>query len=243
MAKGIIYKFSLEKKEKQKTEVVRKNKETGEEETVIQNKTVKVPVDFVIKKPSRRLIDEAETQYAAELSKNVRQGIVTRAMLAKKYSDVGGAMTDEDAKTMVRQIQRSNEISNEIQLLSATNGDKAKLKELEAELITIRQELAEVEVAMQGVYEHTADARAERAMLLWYTIQLSKKIVDEKEETFFRGLLYEDQLEDLYLKDEEGDEIEQEALKKFMTVVSYWFYNNDIDEKAIEEFLKKQEDE
>lgn len=243
MAKGIIYKFSLEKKEKQKTEVVRKNKETGEEETVIQNKTVKVPVDFVIKKPSRRLIDEAETQYAAELSKNVRQGIVTRAMLAKKYSDVGGAMTDEDAKTMVRQIQRSNEISNEIQLLSATNGDKAKIKELEAELITIRQELAEVEVAMQGVYEHTADARAERAMLLWYTIQLSKKIVDEKEETFFRGLLYEDQLEDLYLKDEEGDEIEQEALKKFMTVVSYWFYNNDIDEKAIEEFLKKQEDE
>tara|TARA_E500000318_G_scaffold62114_1_gene57543 strand:- start:219 stop:950 length:732 start_codon:yes stop_codon:yes gene_type:complete len=241
MAKGIIYKFSLDKKEKQKVEVVRKNKETGEEETVIQNKTVKVPVEFVIKKPTRRLIDEAETQYAAELSKNVRQGIVTRAMLAKKYSDVGGAMTDEDAKTMVRQIQRSNEISNEIQLLSATDGDKAKIKELEAELITIRQELAEVEVAMQGVYEHTADARAERAMLLWYTIQLSKKIVDEKEETFFKGLLYEDQLEDLYLKDEEGDEIEQKALKKFMTVVSYWFYNNDINEEAIEEFLNKQE--
>ena len=36
--------------EKKKVEVERKNKETGEIETIIQNKTVKTPTEFVIKK-------------------------------------------------------------------------------------------------------------------------------------------------------------------------------------------------
>ena len=43
MAQGYIYKFTLETKEKKKVEVERKNKETGEIETIIQNKTVKTP--------------------------------------------------------------------------------------------------------------------------------------------------------------------------------------------------------
>ena len=58
-----------------------KNKETGETETVIQNKTVKLPVKFLIKKPTRRVMDEAEAQYAIEMSKNIKRGIVTKAML------------------------------------------------------------------------------------------------------------------------------------------------------------------
>ena len=37
MAQGYIYKFSLDKEEKKKVEVKRKNKETGETEIVLQN--------------------------------------------------------------------------------------------------------------------------------------------------------------------------------------------------------------
>ncbi len=92
-------------------------------------------------------------------------------------------------------------------------------------------------MSMQGVYEHTADARAERSTLFWYTIQLSKKIEDEKETNFFDGLIYEDQLEDLHNKDENGSELEQKALKKFMSIVSYWYYNNQAEEEEIDKFL------
>ena len=38
MAKGNIYTFTLEKEEIEKVEVTRKNKETGEEETILKNK-------------------------------------------------------------------------------------------------------------------------------------------------------------------------------------------------------------
>lgn len=240
MAQGYIYKFSLEKKEKKKVEVERKNKETGEVETILQNKTVKTPVEFVIKKPTRRIVDEAEAQYAVELSKNIKKGIVTKAMMIKKYADTGGALTEEQAKDMVRKLQQSNEIANKIQLLSTKEKKPQKeIEELEGELLTVRKELAEFETAMQGVYEHTADARAERSMLLWYVIQLSRILKDEEEEFFFDGIIYEDQLEDLYKKDEEGEDLEKEALSKMMSVVSYWFYNGEASEEEIDKFLKQ----
>ena len=245
MAKGYIYKFTLTKTEKKKVEVERQNKETGEMETVLTPKTVKTPIEFVVKKPSRRIIDEAEAQYAIELSKNIKRGIVTKDMMVKKYADTGGSLTEEEVKDMLRKLQRSNEIANEIQLLSATDkeNNKEKIEELEEELLSVRKELIDLEVAMQGVYEHTADARAERSMLLWYTIQLAKKIEEGEEKNFFNGIIYEDQLEDLYEKDEGENEIEKEALSNFMLVVSYWFYNNSADEKQIKEFLEKQKSE
>ena len=191
MAQGNIYEFTLETKEKKKVEVERKNKETGEVETIVQNKTVKVPVEYVIKKPTRRVIDEAEAQYAVEMSKNIKRGIVTKAMLVKKYADTGGTLTEEETKDMVRKLQRSNEIANKVQLLTGTNKkeNKKEIEELNSELLVLRQELADLEMSMQGVYDHTADARSERAMLLWYTIQLARKIEEEKEALFFDGLL------------------------------------------------------
>ena len=242
MAQGNIYKFTLNKAEKKKVEVERKNKETGETETILQNKTVKTPFEFVVKKPTRRIIDEAEAQYAIELSKNIKKGIVTKDMMVKKYADTGGSLTEEEVKDMLRKLQKSNELANKIQLLSATNKkeNKEEIEKLEQELLVLRKELVDIEMSMQGVYEHTADARAERSMLLWYTIQLAKKIEEEEEKEFFDGIIYEDQLENLYEKDESGDEVEKEALSNFMLIVSYWFYNNNATEKQIKEFIEKQ---
>lgn len=238
-----IYKFQVNKSEKKQVEVNRKNKETGETETILQNKTVKTPVEFVIKKPSRRIVDEAEAQYAIELSKNIKKGIVTKDMLVKKYADTGGSLTEEETKDTLRKLQRSNEISNKIQMLSATDKKKNKkeIEELELELVQIRKNLIDVEMSVQSVYEHTADARAERSMLLWYAVQLGVIIEEGEEKSFFNGLVYEDQLNNLYEKDEEGEDFEKEALTKLMLVVSYWFYNNQSSEKDIEEFLKQQE--
>jgi hypothetical protein len=238
-----IYKFKVNKSEKKQVEVNRKNKETGETETILQNKEVKTPVEFVIKKPSRRIVDEAEAQYAIELSKNIKKGIVTKDMLVKKYADTGGSLTEEETKDTLRKLQRSNEIANKIQMLSSTDKkkNKSEIEELELELVQIRKNLIDVEMSVQSVYEHTADSRAERSMLLWYTVQLCKIIAEDEEKSFFDGIIYEDQLNDLYQKDEEGDDLEREALSTMMLVISYWFYNNNAEEKDIEEFLKQQQ--
>ena len=186
-------------------------------------------------------MDEAEAQCAIEMSNNIKKGIVTKAMLVKKYADTGGTLTEAETKDMVKKLQRSNEVANKVQMLTAVDKKKnqKEIEELNSELLILRKELTDIEMSMQGVYDHTADARSERAMLLWYTIQLAREIEDEQEVLFFDGLLYEDQLEDLYKKDEEGTELEKKALTKMMTAISYWFYNNNATQEQIEAFVEQ----
>ena len=232
-----IYEFVVNKKTKEQVETVRKNKD-GEEETVTKNKTVTVPVKFIVKKPTRRMIDAAEEFFAIQLSKNVKKGIVTKAMLSKKYADTGGTLTEDEGKEMIRAVQRSNELSNEIQKLIALKADKNEIDKLEEELLVTRKNLIELENSLQGVYQNTADARAERSTLIWYVIHLSKYVDEAQEKDFFKGVIYEDRLEDLYEKDESDDSFTNEALNKLMRAVSYWHYTGDSDKEKIDEFIK-----
>jgi len=232
-----IYEFVVNKKTKEQVETVRKNKD-GEEETVRKNKTVSIPIKFIVKKPTRRMIDAAEEFFAIQLSKNVKKGIVTKAMLSKKYADTGGTLTEDEGKEMIRAVQKSNELSNEIQKLIALKGDKNEIDKLEEELLITRKNLIELENSLQGVYQNTADARAERSTLIWYVIHLSKYVDEAQEKDFFKGVIYEDRLEDLYEKDESDDSFTNEALNKLMRAVSYWHYTGDSDKEKIDEFIK-----
>jgi len=240
MAKGSIYTFTVDKKEKKEVEVKRKNKETGEEEKVIQNKTVKTPVKFYVKKPTRRIADEGETFYAAELSKNVKKGIVTKAMLAKQYIDTGGTFTEAEGKSILVLMKEVDDLKNKYQLISATSkkSKEKELEDLEKEIIAKQKVLIEIENSTQSVYQHTADSRAERATLLWYTIQLAFQ-EDENGESkpYFDGAIYEEQLENLYDKEEEDDEFDGVVTNKFMKAVSYWFYSQSVKQDEIDKFV------
>jgi hypothetical protein len=234
----IIYKFKMDRTIEEKVESKRTNKD-GEEETVFKNKKVKKPQTIIINKPTRRMIDAAEEYYAIQVSQNIKKGIVTKAMLQKKYADTGGSLTDDESRDMIKAVQKSNELSNEIQMLVATKGDKNKIEELENELLTLRKHLVELESSLQGIYQNTADARAERATLLWYVVNLTQVQNKEKEiSNFFDGVLLEDKLENLYEKDESGDEFFENALDKIMKIVSYWHYTGDTSEEKINQFVE-----
>ena len=56
---------------------------------------------MILKEPNRRQIEEADMEYSIEMSQCVKRGILTKAMLAKKYSDSGGLLAEEDAKTIL----------------------------------------------------------------------------------------------------------------------------------------------
>ena len=146
MAKNNIYEFTFDKKEKKKVEVERKNKETGEVETILQNKTVKTPVKFIIKKPTRRLADEAEIYYSIRLSKAIKMGIVTKAMLIKKYADTGGALSENESKNLLKSIKELNDLENEYKLLKATNKDKdeKRITELELEISKLKRHMIDL---------------------------------------------------------------------------------------------------
>lgn len=243
MAKEYIYEFTLKKKVKKQVETKRKNKD-GEEETILSNRTVSVPVKFFVKKPTRRMADEAEVFYSVQLSKAIKMGIVTKAMLIKKYADNGGALSEEESKLLLKSLKQLNDLENEYKLcvVKKTKDSKKKSDELALKIVTLKRELQELESSLQSVYQHTADSKAEKEVLLWYAIQLAEFSEDEGEkEAFFNGLDFEEQLEDLYNKYEVDESFESEATSKICKVVGYWFYNQAAEKKDIEEFIKQDE--
>ena len=242
MEKGNIYSFIINKKVTEKVETVKKNKD-GEEETVIKNKTVEKPVQFIVKKPSRRLAEEAEIHYSVELSKAIKMGILTKAMLVKKYSDSGGALTEEENKNLLRQLKEVHDLENELMLKTSEGAKEEDIKELKEEIMKHKKELIELESSLQGVYQHTADSRAERQTLLWYAVNLAKMKNDDGEfVSFFEGVDYEQQLEDLYTKDEEGSESDKKAVSTILKVIGYWFYAQNATQEDLDKFIKTQEE-
>jgi len=239
-----IYEFTINKSEKKKIEVERKDKKTGEVETVIQNKTVKTPVKFVVKKPTRRLADEAEVFYSVELSKAIKMGIVTKAMLIKKYADNGGALSEEESKDLLKSLKKLNDLENEYKLVVTTKDKKKeeKQKELELQISTLRRDMINLESSIQSVYQHTADAKAERETLLWYVINLSKvEGKDGELKDWFDGFDYEEKLEDFYTKYELEEGFDFEVVAKLSKIIGYWFYAQDSSKENIDKFVDGDE--
>ena len=243
MAKENIYEFKVTKSEKRQVETKRKNK-NGEEETVTTNKTVKVPVNFVVEKPTRRISEEAEVFYSVQLSKAIKMGIVTKAMLIKKYADSGGALSEEEGRELLKGMRDLNDLENEYKLLNATNKEeeKEKIQELEVKIQLIRRDLLNLESSLQSVYSHTADAKAERETLVWYVINLTKILDKEgKPSRYFKGIDYEEQLEDFYDKFDNEENVDFDIVNKLSKIIGFWFYSQSSTKKDIKEFLKEDE--
>ena len=239
MKNKYIYEFSLNKKEKKQVETTRKNKD-GEEETVLSNRTVKTPIKFVVAKPTRRIADDAEVYYSVKMSESIKKGIVTKAMLIKKYADNGGALTENESKELLKNLKRIHDLENEYQMISATNKkeDQKKLIDMETEISTLRRDLINLESSLQSVYQHTADARAERDTLLWYTIALAKIETEDGLAEYFDGDDIEEQIEDFYEKYEAEEGFDFEAVTTLSRVVGYWFYNQQATQEDINKFLE-----
>ena len=79
-----LYKFTIDKEVEKTVQSSKKDKKTGEEVITKKKVTEKVPVEIKIKRPSRRELEEAELEYSVEMSRCVKRGILTKAMLAKK---------------------------------------------------------------------------------------------------------------------------------------------------------------
>ena len=241
----LLYQFTVDEVKEVEKESSRKNKKTGEVTITKKKVKEKVPLEVKIKKPSRRELEDAELQYTIEMSKCIKQGILTKAMLAKKYSDTGGAFTEEGEKEYGKLYKQILEFQNEyIKLDSATKLDAKQKKRLEfvkEEIAKVKRELVEVETNLQGLFEHTADVKAQNKLLLWYGLHLTYIQGEEDEEPiqYFKGSDYDEKLEDYYEKEEENSDVYQQVIKQVSTTLAFWFYNQASTQKEFEGIMDK----
>ena len=226
-----LYSFGLDvEKEIEKTHT-RKNKKTGDETTVTKKVKEKVPIQVRLKRPSRRELEDAELEYSVEMSRCVKRGILTKAMLYKKYSDTGGVWSEDDAKDYGKLYREIFDIQNEYARLETvekkTEKQEKKLDDLKDRLAETKRQIVEAESAMQSLFDHTADTKAQNRLLLWYTLILThiQGEGDDDPSPYFKGDSFEEKIEDYYLKEDEPSDFYSALVQKVTTILAFWFFN------------------
>lgn len=232
-----IYSFTFEKEEKVKrteTQTV-KNPETGEDEEVSITKEVNqdIPYRVIMKQPTRREIEEAELEFSVEMSNCIKKGILTKAMLAKKYSDTGGLLAEEDAKNLTKMYIRYGEISQENEKLNAkvsslSDKEKKKMNDIAGEIALLRKDIINIETSYANLFNHTADVRAENKVIQWYILNLTNIQKEDEDESkpLFEGSSFEQKLSSYYEMEEEGDELYDIVGGKIAALYSFWYYSS-----------------
>jgi|688.fasta_scaffold17551_3 hypothetical protein len=243
-----IYNFTIYEEKEIPVETVSKDTE-GNEVKVTKKEKVKTPVKVILKKPSRRQIEEADLEYSVEMSRCVKKGILTKAMLVKKYSDTGGLMSETEAKGLYQMYQRLMELQREYTENETVNKGEAnrqkKTEELIFEMAKVRDQIVKTEMAYQSLFDHTADMKAQNRLLLWYIINLTfiQRENEDKPSPYFKGEDFEDKLEDYYVK-EESEEIQYfEIARKISRIAAFWFYNQGATTQDYEALMEDKSEE
>ena len=244
----ILNEFKLLKEENvEETETSVNDK--GEE--VKTTKNVKTPIEktFVVKKPNRSLYDEAELFYGVKLSEGIKAGLLTRALLAKRFNNDGGILSDgerdkfaglymglfeKQAKLQKLELRDSKELTSE----------EAREKELLIEeLGSAREEIQEFEMAQAALFDQTAENRARNKTILWWVLQLSYEKVGDDYVEVFKGKGFEERLAEYDKFEELEDDFLDEMLKKFSYVVSFWFVTKADTKEQLDVLLNTADEE
>jgi len=247
MEKKILYQFTLDKDVENVVESVKKNKKTGEETITKKKVKSKEPIEVQIKRPNRRELEEAELEYSVEMSKCIKKGILTKAMLGKKYSDTGGLFSEEDAKTYSERYRTALDHQNEYVRLETikkrTEKQEKRFDNLKDEMAKNRKEIVEFESNFQSLFDHTADVKAQNKVLLWYCLNLTY-VYDEGSDRFvqyFKGEDFEEKTKFYYDLEEEEDKFYSDLIQKVTTVIAFWYFSQASSKEEFDELIEKSE--
>lgn len=249
MAK-VLYTFKINKIaeiEEDKQETVKN--ENGEEVTRTYKEKIKkeIPVEIMIYQPTRKQMQEADMEFSIEMSKCIRSGILTKAMLLNKYNDTGGLISEADAKSMVTSADDIRDLQGKLTILNLKpeserdEEDKKKIDDLTSQILQRRKTLVEKETSYITLFNHTADVKAQNRAILWYVLNLSyykdpsKKMGDF--DPIFPGKSFEQREQAMFDHEESKNEIYEKSYSKLASLISYWFFTSNIDKEEFDRII------
>ena len=183
---------------------------------------------FYIAKPSRSLKQIGEIEYAKHLATFVKSGLLPKAAWNTILDNLGGTVSDSDAKNYTDSRKRFFELSMELntinQLGNLNDEQQSKRLELEQEIEVAKRDIQGFELEQIYIFENTAEAKARNMTIQWWLTELSYKNENEK---FFKGDSFDAKL-DWY--DDLNPENEDDAYlikmgQKFNYLITLWFLN------------------
>ena len=232
------------------TETKEESSKNDKGETVTISKDVETVTSqkVVLRKPNRSLYDEAELFYGVRLSEGIKAGLLTRALLAKRFSNDGGILSDDDKDKYadlylkLYDIQLDHDRLTQLGPKKRTKTQESKLTELQGDLAVIKKELTDFEMAQSSLFEQTAENRARNKTILWWALHLGYlSDEDDKLTPVFGGETYEEKLAIYDEMEESSEEFTEELLSKLLYYVSFWYVGKVNSEDEFKQLLAETE--
>ena len=188
--------------------------EKGKKFTIEKEEDVDEIVEVYLKRPTRRLYDECNLFYSVKVSEGIKEGLLTRAMLSKRYRDDKGALSDEEKEALNLRYEELLGKEKEFQVIQLNLADvelsleerQERLDKLVKDIESLKSELESFEFAAESLYEHTSEARASRLTNMWWLLNLTffkanDSLVNEYI-PFFKGKDFEEKMGNYSLLEE-----------------------------------------
>ena len=241
-----IYSFTLDKEVNvDKTEVSKD--ETGAEIRITKSVKDKKPFAFKIKKPNRRLIEEADIFYAAKVGEYLKAGLLSKNLIAKRLENDGGDLGEETKKEYIQIVSEYYKLKTTIEELEKTikeknlDEDKEKLNIANENLEDLKFKLTDFEYRRNAIYEQSAETKALNKQIFWYILNCTYwNKGDEKSDfvPYFEGKTFDEKSDSYDSKEEENlnSEFFNSLTQKLAFSISYWFNSAN---KASQEDIEK----
>ncbi len=224
-----IYKFKLEQEVEVEESVTKKDTE-GKEFKVLEKVKKNVPKNFVLKRPTRGLYDEAEVFYAIQTSDLIRQGVLSAVQLNKRYLNDGGILSEEQKKqygNLYAEVAIKKNQYDEIAKIpekERKEQDKVNSERLLNELVELMNKIRNVEDAKDTVLSNTAEILARDRTIRWWMLFLSyEELGDNNYKPVFPGDSYEAK-NDIYDEmDERQNDFEYQVVERLYLATGLWY--------------------
>ena len=244
-----LYQFTLKQKATEKVTEKKKDKD-GKDIEVTKDVEKEVDRHVILRKPTRSLFDEAELYYGVILSEGIKAGLLTRALLSKRFSNDGGVMSDRDKEDYADLYLKLFENQNELERISLiesgtrTEEEKKRLTSLMKDNGTLKREIQDFELAQASLFEQTAENRARNKTILWWVLNLAYHNDPDTDKTtpVFDGNSFDEKLNSYDTLEESEDPFHDELLRKLVYYISYWYVGNAQTEEEFAALLKDLEE-
>jgi nucleotide-binding universal stress UspA family protein len=191
------------------------------------SKTIKKgkPIKMALIKPNRKLFEGAEIYYAKQLSDFIRAGLLPYSLVAKRYANDGGPLTEEEKKYLEKLKKESEELQLKFFQLVGEGEEKAQERnQLLVSINEINTQVNNIQNAYSSIYENTAEYKARDKVIEWWVLQIT--YIDENGDGY-KPLFGEGELDQKLEKYDEISDRENpfynEVMKKSSYLVSFWF--------------------
>lgn len=219
--------------------------EDGKTITETTKVTKPVSVPFCLKLPSRMESEEADIVRAVWWTKFMERGVITEALLIKKYTNEGGTLPDEYRK-LLEQLQ-AEFLEVQVKLAEAESLHKDEpdiLRPLRIRFFELREKITEIHRSQSPYFENTAEAKARQKHIEWLVLNMSyyKQVKPDETvgewEPFFVGKTVDEKLDCYDKMVEKKDELLMNA-KDMLTLLATFYSSSggNISSEEISDFL------